>query len=72
MGYTQSTRASTAPFESIFPELNPVEVTNGLAQEGKIELRPVRGGVMIYKAGEAPAQGRAGDALKKMGLDKGT
>lgn len=27
---------------------NPVEVTNRLAQEGKIRTRPVKGGVMLY------------------------
>ena len=27
---------------------NPIEVTNQLAQEGKIRTRPVKGGVMLY------------------------
>ena len=27
---------------------NPIEVTNRLAQEGKIRTRPVKGGVMLY------------------------
>ena len=27
---------------------NPVEATQGLAKEGKIGIRPVQGGVMIY------------------------
>jgi len=33
---------------------NPVEVTNRLAAEGKIETRPFKGGVMLFLPGEAP------------------
>jgi len=33
---------------------NPVEVTKRMAEEGKIVTRPVRGGVMLYLAEEAP------------------
>ncbi|MBI4495303.1 MAG: hypothetical protein HY697_00030 [Deltaproteobacteria bacterium] len=33
---------------------NPVEATQRLAEEGKIVLRPVRGGMMLYLSGEAP------------------
>lgn len=33
---------------------NPVEVTKKMAEEGKIIIRPVRGGVMLYLAEEAP------------------
>ena len=33
---------------------NPVEVTRKMAEEGKIETRPVRGGAMLYLPGEAP------------------
>jgi hypothetical protein len=33
---------------------NPVEATQKLAGEGKIVIRPVRGGVMIYLPDEAP------------------
>jgi len=31
-----------------------VEVTQRMAQEGKIAIRPVRGGVILYLAEEAP------------------
>jgi hypothetical protein len=58
-------------FREYFPDLNPVEATTQLAQAGKIEVRPVRGGVMLYKPGEAPSQGRGSDALRKMGLGDG-
>jgi len=48
---------------------NPVEVTNKLAGEGKIVIRPVKGGVMLYLPEEAPAtKSSADEALKKMGI----
>jgi hypothetical protein len=43
---------------------NPVEMTQKLAKEGKIVVRPVRGGVMLYLPQDAPAPG--GDALAKI------
>ncbi|MFB0564340.1 MAG: hypothetical protein ACETWK_01510 [Candidatus Aminicenantaceae bacterium] len=33
---------------------NPVETTQRLVKEGKISIRPVRGGVMIYLPEDAP------------------
>jgi hypothetical protein len=33
---------------------NPVDVTSRLAAEGKIEVRPFKGGAMLFLAGEAP------------------
>jgi len=33
---------------------NPVEATSRLAAEGKIEMRPFKGGVMLFLPGEAP------------------
>ncbi len=48
---------------------NPVDVTNKLASEGKIVIRPVKGGVMLYLPEEAPAtKSSADEALKKMGI----
>ena len=35
---------------------NPVETTQRLAQERKITIRPVRGGVMLYLPEDAPGQ----------------
>jgi hypothetical protein len=56
-------------FREYFPLLDPVEVTNQLAKEGKIVIRLVKGGAILYKAGEAPfVQGR--DALRKI-LEEG-
>lgn len=40
-------------FREYFKE-DPIKVTQELASDGKIELRPVKGGVMIYLPGEAP------------------
>lgn len=55
-------------FKRYFEGENPVEVTKKLAEEGKIVLRPVKGGVMIYLPEDAPAKTSGDDALKKMGL----
>lgn len=56
-------------FKKYFNGEDPVAATNKLAQEGKITIRPVKGGVMLYLPEEAPAAQDAGnDALKKMGL----
>jgi len=57
-------------FKKYFEGGNPVEVTNKLAQEGKIVIRPVKGGVMLYLPEDAPVtRDVANDALKKMGLE---
>ncbi len=47
---------------------NPIEVTNNLAKEGKIAIRPVKGVVMLYLPEEAPRASTAEETLKKMGL----
>ena len=43
---------------------NPVEATQRLASEGKINIRPVKGGVMIYLPEDAP--NTAENILKKI------
>jgi hypothetical protein len=55
-------------FKRYFDGENPVEVTNKLANEGKIVIRPVKGGVMLYLPEEAPGASSADETLKKMGL----
>ncbi len=55
-------------FKKYYGGENPVEVTNKLASEGKISIRPVKGGVMLYLPEEAPGASTAELALKKMGL----
>ncbi len=55
-------------FKTYFGGENPIETTDRLAAEGKISLRPVKGGVMIYPPGEGPRLSRGDMALKKMGL----
>jgi hypothetical protein len=56
-------------FKKYFDGENPVEVTNKLALEGKIVVRPVKGGVMLYLPEEAPVtKSSADEALKKMGI----
>jgi len=57
-------------FKKYFDGENPIEATNRLAQEGKIVMRPVKGGVMIYLPEDAPStKGTAVEALRKMGLE---
>ncbi len=55
-------------FRKYYDGVNPVEVTNRLAKEKKITIRPVKGGVMLYLPEDAPHTARADQALKKMGL----
>ncbi len=56
-------------FKKYFEGENPVEATNKLAKEGKIVIRPVKGGVMLYLPEDAtPVKDIGDDALKKMGL----
>ena len=55
-------------FKKYFIDENPIEATNRLAGEGKIVIRPVKGGVMLYMPEDAPGSGSAEQALKKMGL----
>ncbi len=46
---------------------DPVELTNKMASEGKIEVLPIKGkGVMLYLPGEGPRGRRADEALKKI------
>ncbi len=56
-------------FKKYYAGENPIEATNRLAKDGKIVLRPVKGGVMLYLPGNVPEAGRsAEEVLKKMGL----
>ncbi len=57
-------------FKKYYEGENPIEATSRLAKEGKIVLRPVKGGVMLYLPGNAPATAgkSAEETLKKMGL----
>ena len=47
---------------------DPVAATKQLTADKKLEIRPVRGGVMLYLPGEAPVNDTAQQTLKKMGL----
>ncbi len=55
-------------FKKYFVGENPVEATNKLASEGKVVIRPVKGGVMLYLPEESPGTSTADEVLKKMGL----
>jgi hypothetical protein len=56
-------------FKKYYDGQSPVEVTNALAKENKLIIRPVRGGVMLYLPEDVQPSGQtADDVLKKMGL----
>ena len=57
-------------FRAYFGEgADPVGSTNKLAKAGKIVVRPCRGGVMLYKPGDAPEVASKGStALAAMGI----
>jgi hypothetical protein len=59
-----------AAFKDYFDGANPIEATNKLASEGKIVIRPAKGGVVLYLPDDVPQMMRADVALKKMGLKK--
>jgi len=56
-------------FRKYFDGANPIEITTQLAQEKKIVIRPVRGGVMLYLPEDVPQTSKADQVLKKMGLN---
>jgi len=53
-------------FRQYFPLIDPVDFTGKLAKEGKIVIRPVKRGVMLYKAGKAPNTVGGSEALRKI------
>ena len=55
-------------FRKYFNGEDPVKLTNRLAEEGKIALRPVKGGVILYLSEDAPSSSKGDQALQKMGL----
>jgi hypothetical protein len=57
-------------FKKYYEGGNPIEVTSRLAKDGKIVLRPVKGGMMLYLPENAPTTAGRSDeeTLKKMGL----
>ena len=59
-----------AAFRDYFPDDDPVVATSALVAAGKLSGHFVRGGYMLYLAGEAPAATASGGAstLRKMGL----
>ncbi len=43
---------------------NPVEATSKLAAEGKVEIRPFKGGAMLFLPGEAPKRPSVEEIIK--------
>jgi hypothetical protein len=56
-------------FREYFPLLDPVEVTNELAKEGKIVVRPVKGGPLLFKAEDVAAQANVDKLIDKIEKD---
>lgn len=48
---------------------DPVVVTNRMAGEGRITIRPVKGGVMLYLAQDAPGSMNVQEVLRKIKED---
>jgi hypothetical protein len=57
-------------FRKYFDGTDPVGITNQLAKEKKIVIRPIRGGVLLYLPEEVPQTDKADQVLKKMGLEE--
>jgi hypothetical protein len=55
-------------FKKYFAGDDPITLTNQMAEDGKIALRPVKGGVVLYLPGDGPKTSRGEEALMKMGL----
>jgi len=55
-------------FKKYFAGDDPIRLTNQMAEDGKIALRPVKGGVVLYLPEDGPKTSRGEEALKKMGL----
>jgi hypothetical protein len=45
---------------------DPIKTTNRMAEEGKIFIRPVKGGVMLYLPEDAPASLNVQAVIKKI------
>lgn len=55
-------------FKKYFSGQDPIQFTNRLAEEGKLVIRPMKGGVVLYLPEDGPKMSRGDEALKKMGL----
>jgi hypothetical protein len=55
-------------FRKYYEGDDPVQVTNGFGEEGRLVIRPVKSGVMLYLPEDAPQGDRGEQALRKMGL----
>lgn len=53
-------------FREYFPGLDPVQITSQMAEEGKIVVRPVKGGVMLYLPEDAPQVLKTKEVIKKI------
>jgi len=55
-------------FKKYFAGDDPIRLTNQMAEDGKIAIRPVKGGVVLYLPEDGPKTSRTDEVLQKMGL----
>lgn len=55
-------------FKKYFAGGDPIQLTNQMAEDGKIALRPVKGSVVLFLPEDGPKTSRADAALQRMGL----
>lgn len=56
-------------FKQLFPDLDPVEFTQKMRDDGKISIYPVKRGVIILPPSKRDVARKSGaEALEKMGL----
>lgn len=55
-----------AAFREYYPLLDPVDFTNQLAKDGKIIIRPIKGGVKLYKSEDASGATPTSNTIKKI------
>jgi hypothetical protein len=55
-------------FKKYFAGDDPIKLTNQMAEDGKLAIRPVKGGVVLYLPEDGPKTSRGEEALMKMGL----
>jgi len=55
-------------FRKYFPKDDPIKITQKLADSKEINVRPAKGGAMIYMGDAIPKDG-GDEALKAMGLE---
>ena len=59
-----------AAFREYYPLLDPVDFTNQLAKDGKLFIRPAKGGVILYKPEDATERPSIRDTIRRITENK--